>query len=213
MDEALRVREFWFGPLASARPRSPSAPAELNRRMELWFGSETRERQAQQDAAIATQFSDLVERAAKGSLASWADSPRRRLSLIILLDQFPRNIFRGRARAFAHDQQALELALSGMQSGADGALSALERMFFYMPLQHSESLEVQDESVAAYRRLLTEAPEEFGGVCQGAVESADAHRDIIRRFGRFPSRNGALGRDSTAEERSFLESGGSRFGQ
>jgi uncharacterized protein (DUF924 family) len=213
MDDALRVREFWFGPVASTRPGAKPAPTELNRRMELWFGSETPELQAKQDAAIAAQFSDLVARAARGSLASWADSPRRRLSLIILLDQFPRNIFRGQARAFAHDQQALELALSGMQSGADGALSALERMFFYMPLQHSESFEVQDESVVAYRRLLTEAPEELGGVCQSAVESAEAHREVIRRFGRFPSRNGALGRDSTPDERVYLKEGGARFGQ
>ena len=207
MDDALRVREFWFGP--GTKP----PPAELSLRMELWFGSETPELQAKQDAVIAAQFSDLVERAAKGSLASWADSPRRRLSLIILLDQFPRNLFRGQARAFAHDQQALGLALSGMQSGADAALSALERMFFYMPLQHSESLEVQEESVVAYRRLLDEAPEEVNGVCQGALESAQAHREIIRLFGRFPSRNGALERDTTAEERAYLEGGGPTFGQ
>ncbi len=100
-----------------------------------------------------------------------------------------------------------------MQSGADGALSTLERMFFYMPLQHSESVEVQDESVAAYRRLLAEAPEDLRGVCQGALEFAEGHRDIVRRFGRLPSRNGALGRESTAEERSFLGGGGPRFGQ
>jgi uncharacterized protein (DUF924 family) len=100
-----------------------------------------------------------------------------------------------------------------MQSGADGALSALERMFFYMPLQHSESLEVQEESVAAYRRLVMEAADELRGVCQGALESAQAHRDVIRRFGRFPSRNGALGRETTPDERAYLEGGGERFGQ
>jgi uncharacterized protein (DUF924 family) len=209
MDDALRVREFWFGRLTTSRP----APTEIDRRMELWFGGESPEQQEKQDATIAKQFSHLVERAAKGTLNSWADSPRRRLSLIILLDQFPRNIFRGQARAFAQDQQALELALSGMQSGADGALSTLERMFFYMPLQHSESLEVQEESVAAYRRLVMEAADELRGVCQGALESAQAHRDVIRRFGRFPSRNGALGRETTPDERAYLEGGGARFGQ
>jgi uncharacterized protein (DUF924 family) len=223
-DEALRVREFWFGPLtAKSRPgiraargplTNPARAAELERRMELWFGGHaTRERRVQQDADIREQFSKLVERAANGALAGWADSPRRRLSLIILLDQFPRNMFRGQARAFAYDQQALGLALSGMQSAADGALEALERMFFYMPLQHSEQLEVQDESVTAYRRLLTEAPEDLRDVCRNALDSAQEHLDIIRRFGRFPSRNRILGRVSTPEERAYLQGGGESFGQ
>jgi uncharacterized protein (DUF924 family) len=215
MDEALRVREFWFGPLLKPSPGMRSArAAELDRRMELWFASESKPQvRAQQDAAIAAQFSDLVTRALDGALVSWADSPRRRLSLIILLDQFPRQIFRGEARAFAGDQQALALTLSGMQSAADAALDALERLFFYMPLQHSEVVDVQDESVAAYRRLLNEAPEDLREVCRDALESAEAHRDVIRRFGRFPSRNRALGRLSTPEERQFLAHGGPSFGQ
>ena len=219
MDDALRVREFWFGnlvkPRAGKRPVSTVGDsAELDRRLALWFGGRSAAHvRQQQDATIAAQFSQLTERALSGALGSWADSPRRRLSLIILLDQFPRQIFRGKARAFAGDEQALGLALSGMQSAADGALESLERMFFYMPLQHSEALEVQDESVAAYRRLLNEAPQELRKVCQDALDSAQAHREIIRRFGRFPSRNLALARESTAEERHFLASGGQTFGQ
>jgi uncharacterized protein (DUF924 family) len=217
MDEALRVRDFWFGPLVKAEAKSArgsSRAAELSRRIELWFGGDDApELRARQDAEIAAQFSELVERAASGALGSWADSPRRRLSLIILLDQFPRNIFRGKSRAFAYDKEALALALSGMQSAADGALDALERIFFYMPLQHSESQEIQDESVAAYRRLVAEAPEDLRGVCQDSLDAAEAHRDIIRRFGRFPGRNRALGRVSTPEERTYLESGGRRYGQ
>jgi uncharacterized protein (DUF924 family) len=217
MDDALRVRDFWFGALVQPKARSartPSRAAELSRRTALWFGGDDApELRARQDAEIAAQFSELVERAASGALASWADSPRRRLSLIILLDQFPRNIFRGKSRAFAHDEQALALALSGMQSAADGALDPLERIFFYMPLQHSESQEVQEESITAYRRLATEAPEDLRGLCQDALDAAAAHRDIIRRFGRFPSRNRALGRLSTPEEQAYLQSGGPRFGQ
>jgi uncharacterized protein (DUF924 family) len=219
MDEALRVREFWFGPLVKPQPGTKAArpaarSAELHRRMDLWFGSDSNaQMRAQQDALIAAEFSKLTARAMSGALASWADSPRRRLSLIILLDQFPRQIFRGQARAFAGDEQALGLTLSGMQSAADGALDTLERMFFYMPLQHSESLEVQDESVAAYRRLLSEAPADLSEVCQSSLASAEDHREIIRRFGRFPSRNLALGRASTPEERGYLQSGGATFGQ
>jgi len=218
MDDASRVREFWFGPLVKSRlgaksARTAARPSDLGQRMNLWFGGGAPEGQAQHDALIREKFSQLVERAKSGALTSWADSPRRLLSLIIVLDQFPRHIFRGQARAFSGDAQALGLALSGMQSAADGALGTLERMFFYMPLQHSETQEVQDESVAAYRRLLSEAPEDLRTVCQDALESALAHRDVIQRFGRFPARNRVLGRASTPEERAYLESGGRTFGQ
>src|SRR6266404_5361820 len=147
MDDALRVREFWFGKsLTGSLPGQgeiASRALALSRRASLWFEPNP-QLMGQQDELVREQFQGLVERGGRGELASWADSPRRRLSLIILLDQFPRNIYRGTARAFAHDSQALGLALSGMQSAADGALDVVERMFFYMPLQHAESREVQD---------------------------------------------------------------------
>ena len=155
----------------------------------------------------------MIERAARGELASWADSPRRRLSLLILLDQFPRNIYRGTARAFAYDSQALGLALSGMQSAADGALDVVERIFFYMPLQHAEAREVQDESVAAYRRLLTEAPPELRGAFESALQSAQLHRSLIEQFGRFPHRNRALGRSATPAEETWLREHPRSLGQ
>src|SRR5579871_5857111 len=112
MDEALRVREFWFGkpwtgPLTNTGDPSVRAQS-LSRRAGVWFGANSTQRQ-QRDELIRSQFGGLVERAARGDLAGWADSPRRRLSLIILLDQFPRHIYRGTARAFAHDEQALGL--------------------------------------------------------------------------------------------------------
>ena len=205
MDEARSVRDFWFG-------RQPLSAQELNRRMRFWFGGEPSEIHQRRDAQIRTRFAGLLERAASGALASWADGPRRRLSLIVLLDQFPRNLFRGTARAFAYDAQALGLALSGMQSAADAALEVVERIFFYMPLQHAESAEVQDESVVAYRRLLTEAPEQLLGPFEGALRSAENHRAIIERFGRFPYRNSVLDRPSTPEEEEWLRSGGESFG-
>jgi uncharacterized protein (DUF924 family) len=159
----------------------------------------------QQDAAIRSRFGDMVERAGRGELAGWADSPRRRLSLIILLDQFPRLIFRGTPRAFEYDPQALGLTLSGMQSAADGALNVIERLFFYMPLQHAEVLEVQDESVSAYKRLVTDSPAELRSTFEGVLASAEKHREVIRQFGRFPHRNRPLGRDNTAEEAAYLK--------
>ena len=206
MDEARRIRDFWFG-------SAPLSADALNRRIRFWFGDPSAALRQRRDAQIETRFGALLERAAKGELAAWADGPRRRLSLIIVLDQFPRSLFRGTARAFACDTQALALALSGKQAGADAALTAVERIFFYMPLQHAESPEVQEESVAAYRRLLAEAPEPVRQIFAGALRSAENHRSIIDRFGRFPQRNRALGRDSTPEELAWLRAGGGSFGQ
>jgi uncharacterized protein (DUF924 family) len=146
-------------------------------------------------------------------LAGWADSPRRRLSLIILLDQFPRQIWRGTAQAFAHDDDALALTLSGMQSAADGALNIVERLFFYMPLEHAESTDVQDESVSAYRRLVAETPPELRSVFDSALQYAQKHREVIREFGRFPHRNDLLGRPNTSAEETYLKKNAERFGQ
>jgi uncharacterized protein (DUF924 family) len=206
MDEARRVREFWFGKL-------PLGREALAGRMQLWFaGGDSAEQRQENDAALRAEFAPRVEAALRGELASWADGPRRRLSLILLLDQFPRNIYRGRAGAFAGDEAAVGLALSGMQSGADAALDPVERIFFYMPLQHCESLDVQEESVAAYRRLLCEAPPALGEFFQDTLKSAEEHAAIIRRFGRFPHRNPVLHRISTPEEAAYVRENES-FGQ
>jgi uncharacterized protein (DUF924 family) len=207
MDEARQVRDFWFGKL-------PLSAQALNQRLALWFpGDESASVVRDRDEAIRARFGDLAERAALGELASWADSPRRCLSLIVLLDQFPRNLHRGTARAFACDEQALAITLAGMRSAADGALDVVERIFFYMPLQHSEVREVQDESVAAYRRLLMEAPQELRSAFEESLQSAEQHRSIIERFGHFPHRNRALARVSTADEEAWLRAGGDRMGQ
>ena len=200
------MRDFWFGP-------RPLSAEELNRRIRFWFGDGSSQLRQRRDEQIRARFGALLERAVSGQLGAWADGPRRRLSLIILLDQFPRSIYRGTARAFACDTQALGLTLSGMQSAADAALHVVERIFFYMPLQHSENREVQDESVAAYRRLHSEAPEELHGPFSSALRSAENHRAIIEQFGRFPYRNRVLARASTPEESEWLRKGGTSFGQ
>jgi uncharacterized protein (DUF924 family) len=206
MDDARRVREYWFGKL-------PLDRAALDERMKVWFAGEEAPQLVQEgDAAIRAEFGPRVEAALRGELASWADGPRRRLSLILLLDQFTRHIYRGRARAYAGDEQALALALSGMQSGADAALDPVERIFFYMPLQHSESLDVQEESVAAYRRLVGEAPQPLRAPFDENLKFAELHASIIRRFGRFPHRNRVLRRVSSAEEADYLRTAES-FGQ
>ena len=207
MDEARQVRDFWFGKL-------PLTAQALQQRLGLWFpGDESPEDLKKLDSTIRTRFGPLVLRATRGDLAGWADSPRRCLSLIILLDQFPRNMFRGTARAFATDSQALAATLSGMQCAADGALDVVERIFFYMPLQHAEVREVQDESVAAYRRLLTEAPQELHGLFADSLQSAERHHSIIERFGRFPHRNRVLARADTPEEDAWLRTTSDPMGQ
>jgi uncharacterized protein (DUF924 family) len=203
MDEALEVRRFWFG-------RLPLKPEGVSERLALWFGKGADEQQA--DELVRSRFGSLVERAATGELAAWADSPRRRLSLILLLDQFPRHAYRGNERAFAMDREALQLTLSGMQSAADAALTPVERIFFYMPLQHAELGDAQEESVAAYRRLVDESPAELRAMFTSALGAAEEHRSIVARFGRFPHRNRALRRPNSADEEVYLRRGAS-FGQ
>lgn len=198
LDEALEVNRFWFGP-------PPLGLHTLRDREKLWFGvCATVQQQAAIDEMIRERFAGLMQRAAAGELARWAGSAHRRLALILLLDQFPRNAYRGTARAFATDEAALTLALSGIQAGADVTLSPLERVFLYMPLHHAERLDVQEESVAAYLRLFDESPVELRPFLARVQSFAGHHLSIIRRFGRFPHRNQALGRTSTAEELVFL---------
>jgi len=197
---------FWFGP-------RPYAAASVQQHSRLWFGAPSApELIPQTDELIRDRFKDTMRAAESGELAAWDSSPRRRLALIVLLDQFSRHFYSGTARAYALDHQALSLSLSGMLHGADAALDPLERIFFYMPLQHAESLDVQDESVAAFRRLLEEAPAELRPTFEDALNSAIEHREIIARFGRFPHRNAVLDRHSTAEEADWLSAGAQRFG-
>jgi uncharacterized protein (DUF924 family) len=206
LDHAHDIIDYWFG-------KQPYTAGRLDERMAFWFGNAgSRESPANKDNEIRQRFGAAIQRAAGGELDSWADSPRRRLALIILLDQFPRNVYRGTAQAYAADRRAAGLALEGLHTAADATLAPVERIFFYMPLQHAESLELQDESVAATRRLLTEAPAGMEQHFASMLRFAELHRRIIAEFGRFPHRNRMLGRQSTPGELKFLRDGGPRFG-
>ncbi len=152
------------------------------------------------DAEVRDRFGALWEAGARGDLdEAWATNPRGALALIILLDQFPRNMFRGDARSFASDDRALSVACYALDHGWDLRVGEPERQFFYMPFMHSERLTDQDHCV----RLMTERMDSEDNLLH-----ARAHREVIRRFNRFPYRNGALGRTSTHAEREFLEKGG-----
>jgi uncharacterized protein (DUF924 family) len=204
---AFEILDFWFG-------QKPYSAAALSQRMRLWFGDhKAPELQPQTDEQVRTRFGGLVQEAAAGALDRWQSSPRRRLALIVLLDQFPRNIYRATPQAFQHDARALALAREGLLVGADAALDPVERIFFYMPLQHAESIEVQRESLAAFGRLAGESPEPLRAIFDSVLDYARLHHAIVQRFGRFPHRNGLLGRDSSAEENAWLAGSAERFGQ
>lgn len=191
---------LWFGNEADDVLRA-------TRQAPLWWG-----KSSETDALLASRFGELVEAAAKGCLAHWADTPSGRLALILLLDQLPRNIHRGTPAAFAQDPLARDLCLKGLSIGADKSLSPLERVFFYLPLEHAESREQQARSVALFEAL---AAEQAGTPAQatfaGFADFARRHQVIIERFGRFPHRNDILGRTSTPEEAAFLQQPGSGF--
>jgi len=159
---------------------------------ERWF-----KKDATLDDEIRRRFLRLYETTAAGKLDDWQQSQEGTLALLILLDQFPRNLFRGSARAFATDPKARAVASHAILNGFDAGFGDM-RTFFYLPFMHSEDLADQERAVAFYR-------------VQGNTEGlkwAELHADIIRRFGRFPHRNAALGRTTTPEERAFLDSGG-----
>ncbi len=200
-----RVLDFWFD-------GATSSPQALERRTEIWFGNDAGEQQAFDDA-IRRQFGADVDAALRDELDSWAPDAHGRLALILLLDQFTRNIFRGTGRAFSGDAAALQLVLDGMTLGADLRLEPLERMFFCMPLEHAEDAGVQNRGVEAFQRLAANAPPHLRALLGGCVHFARAHRDIVVRFGRFPHRNAALGRASTPAEREYLAGDAPDFGQ
>lgn len=163
------------------------------------------------DAAVRERFESIMQQAASGGLTDWRASPEGRLALILALDQAPRVIHRRRAEAFAYDGHALALALAGISAGVDRTLGLAERAFFYMPMQHSEDPLVQQQSVRHYEALVIDFPN-HSETARGFLEHARDHAAIIERFGRYPHRNEALGRESTADELAFLENG-PRYGQ
>jgi uncharacterized protein (DUF924 family) len=153
------------------------------------------------DTRIRDRYLGLWEAARRGACATWICQPDSCLALVVLLDQFPRNIFRDDPRAFATDARALAVAKSAVRRGHDKRIALPQRQFLYMPLMHSEMLPDQEKAVRLF--LLNFGPGE-------SLNHARAHRLVIRRFGRFPYRNMALGRESTPEEEAFLAAGGYR---
>jgi uncharacterized protein (DUF924 family) len=189
--DATALIDFWFGP-----PRSPGRFQERA----VWFKVDPGF-----DAQLRDHFGALRQRAASGHGADWLLEAEPCLALILLLDQLPRNLFRGRAEAFASDAAAREAARAALARGFDRSLPATWRQFIYLPLEHSEDIADQELSVKLASGLARDP------AFAGALDYARRHHAIIARFGRFPHRNGALGRSSTAEELAFLNEPGSSF--
>lgn len=191
---AAAVLDFWFGPPGDAGHGRPRAE---------WFRKD-----AAFDAEIDRRFGALVERALAGALDAWADpaDAPTALARLILLDQFPRNLFRGQARAFAGDARALAGAQALVASGGDRRLLGVQRQFVYLPFEHAEDLDHQRTALRLFGQLAADEP-----ALADLVVWAQRHHDIVARFGRFPHRNAALGRASSAEELAFLQTPGSSF--
>ena len=198
IDEIL---SFWF------KEQELSAP-QIDRRMDTWFGGDP-----DFDQEIRREFADDVDRACEGGLDHWADEPRGRLALIILIDQFRRNLYRNTAQAFSMDRLALKLCVEGAMEKKDKGLTPIQKVFFYMPLQHAESKKVQAKSVELFGRLAKSVSPTFRETFLTIAQFAELHKDIIDQFGRFPHRNKLLGRENTPEEDEYLAGDSPDFGQ
>ena len=203
-DDQIRIDailSFWF------REQALSAP-QIDRRMDIWFGEDE-----VFDLECKKEFAQDIELASEGKLDHWAHKPHGRLALILLLDQFRRNIYRNTADAFAKDKLALKLCVEGARDKKDQGLTPIQKAFFYMPLQHTESIKVQDKAVEIFKRLAEAVSPTYRETFETMVTFAELHRDIIAQFGRFPHRNKLLGRDNTPEEEEYLAADSSDFGQ
>lgn len=199
METSDSIHAFWFG-------TDPDDQRVADEKAALWWS-----KHPDADREIKTRFEATLEQAVRGELDAWLEAPRGRLALILLADQFTRNMYRDTPRAFAYDAQARRWSCDGLERGIDGLLRPIERVFFYLPLEHSESIEDQQRAVALFGQLAQAVPERAKPAFQGFLDYAIRHRDIIERFGRFPHRNRILGRPSTPEEEAFLLQPGSGF--
>jgi uncharacterized protein (DUF924 family) len=191
MSQAQEILDFWFG--------SPDDPS-YGKPRQIWFS-----KKPDFDEELQSRFIKDYQKAAAGYLDEWIDLPETCLALILLLDQFPRNMFRGTPQAFATDWEALSAAHHAVAQGYDRELMPVQRWFIYCPFEHSENLDHQLKCVQLFQQL-SDSPESAG-----AIEYAIRHLEVIERFGRFPHRNEILGRASTPEEKDFLQHPGSSF--
>ncbi|MEO6799611.1 MAG: DUF924 family protein [Rhodanobacter sp.] len=187
---ASDILDFWFAPAHAAS----------------WFVKD-----ADFDAELRQRFGAEREMAAQGRLDDWAAKPESWLALLLLLDQLPRNLYRGSGRAWAADVKAQRVALSGLDDGFDQALPPLRRVFAYLPLEHAENMGLQQRAVALFEALHAQVPADERERFSVFLDYARRHHEVISRFGRFPHRNAALGRSNTPDETDYLAQAGAGF--
>jgi len=198
-ERAQDVLTYWFEGV-------DQTPEYFRKRNRIWFmGGKA------VDDFIASAFSKDVEEAASGLLRHWGNTPEGNLALILLLDQFSLNIYRDSARGYLHSELSLPIAKDALNAGWASKLSLAKRIFLYMPFEHSEHMEDQIESVKLFAELAESSPPELSETMKGYLEFAKRHYQVVKEFGRFPHRNAALRRESSAEERKFLSSGRAPF--
>lgn len=193
-DRVHALLNFWFGDLGAA-------DLPTSDRTNLWFGESEKLKQM-----ITQSFSKDYEAVTGGKHSEWAKTARGRLALIILLDQFSRYLHRNSSLAFDYDKKAQELCIEGLREKMDHSLTLIERVFFYMPLVHSEDSDIQEQSIRLFQSLVSLSMSETTQVYQLFLAYAYAHFRVIKEFGRFPQRNEVLGRKSTEAEVAFLRS-------
>jgi uncharacterized protein (DUF924 family) len=195
-DRILAILHYWFDELDTLG----MCPQAQNK---LWFQS-----RPETDREIEQRFGADVRQALAGELNHWVDEKEGLIALVILLDQFTRNIYRGTTAAFSGDRQALAMAAKAVACGTDRELASIHRVFLYIPYEHAEDLATQEAGIGCFDRLLEDCHPDAGERVSGFRDYSVAHRDVIARFGRFPHRNAILGRESTGEEVSHLEQHG-----
>jgi len=199
MSSSDEILVFWFG-------KNQEDLQIIHEKSSLWWGKDKAI-----DAQISMRFGSLLKKSKSSELDNWKNSPETLLAKIVLTDQFSRNIHRDTPNAFSQDVLALELCTQGIISGMDKKLRPIQRVFFYMPLEHSEAIECQNRSVELFEKLQLEVDDKLKEKFQGYVEFAEHHRNIILQFGRFPHRNRILKRESNPGEIEFLQLPNSSF--
>jgi uncharacterized protein (DUF924 family) len=197
----IDIITYWLG--------SPDSPSYPEARMKLWFGHAP-----EVDAEMRERFMSIYEKAAAGELTEWETDPKGRLALILILDQFSRNLFRDQARMYAADERAAQLALATIGDGWHlQHYAPLERLFIYLPLEHTESLPLQKFCVRLFQQMESAAGEDSPDIdlLRNLTQYAHKHHDVVAEFGRFPHRNAILGRTNTAEEEKYLATPGAGF--
>ena len=195
------IRAFWLGD-------SLAGPEAAIARGDWWYRGG-----AAVDEEIRARFGFVMQPALAGRLTGWAGRPAGDLALVLVLDQFTRNLFRATPRAYAGDAAAMQVLVSALSAGLDRKLHPVERIWLYHPCHHAEDLSQQDRGLALLRGLLKEAPADWKSYVERSIQGWTRHRDIVARFGRFPHRNRVLGRRGSAAEDRFLAEDGETYGQ